>query len=126
MNLSARFLEHWRSEPSHPFLRDTDDRWLSGSELDERSGAAALRLRGAGLVPGDRVASAPPRAQLGDRVCCGPARWSVLVPINPAYTDSEVTRILTDARPAVALLAGQLPPPLLLPRAQREGRALRP
>ncbi len=104
-SLADRFRLRWRSDPHRPLLRDVDGRWLSGGELDERSGAAALGLRRAGLVPGDRL------------VLCGSSSAAfvvayvaalraglVTVPINPAYTRAEVQRIVADARPAAALL----------------------
>ncbi len=86
-------------------LRDLDGRWLSGAELDERSGAAASGLRAAGLRAGDHLV-----------LCGGTSAAFVLaylaalraglvcVLINPAYTQTEVERIVADAAPAAALV----------------------
>ena len=104
-SLADRFLLHWRAAPSRPVLRDVDGRWLSASELDQRSGAAALRLCGAGLSPGDRLAICA--SSCADWVIAYVAALRaglVLVPINPAYTESEVTGIAADAQPAAALV----------------------
>ncbi len=103
-SLSERFLEHWRSEPGRPALRDVDGRWLTGGELDERSGAFALRLRLAGLVPGDRLAlCGKSSATLVIAYVASLRAGLVTVPINPAYTAAEVQRIVADARPAAVL-----------------------
>ncbi len=103
-SLSERFLEHWRSEPGRAALRDVDGRWLTGGELDERSGALALRLRLAGLVPGDRLALCGKSSAALVIAYVGSLRAGlVTVPINPAYTAAEVQRIVADARPAAVL-----------------------
>ncbi len=86
-------------------LRDVDERWISGGELDERSGAAALNLRRAGLDSGDRLALCGPSSAAYVIAYVAALRAGlVTVPINPAYTCAEVARIVADARPAAALV----------------------
>jgi malonyl-CoA/methylmalonyl-CoA synthetase len=102
-SLPGRILRHWRERPSWPQLRDVDGVWIDSGQLEELTSAAAERLIGAGLQPGDRL------------VLCGAtsARWViaylaalraglVVVPLNPAYTRTEVERIVRDAAPAAA------------------------
>ncbi|MGO9751887.1 MAG: AMP-binding protein [Solirubrobacteraceae bacterium] len=105
MNLSDRFVLHWRLDPARPVLRDIDGRWVSGGELDERSSAAALSLLRAGLAPGDRVALCGASSAAFVIAYVAALRAGLVsVPLNPAYTCAEVQRIVADARPAVALV----------------------
>lgn len=104
-NLSDRFLAHWRAEPGRRVLRDVDGRWLTAGELDNLCGAAAQRLGGAGLAPGDRLLliGAPSAAFVINYL--GALRAGVVtVPVNPAYTRPELERIAADCRPAAAVV----------------------
>nr|WP_246406994.1 AMP-binding protein [Modestobacter versicolor] len=71
---------------------------LSWAEVDERVDRAAAGYRALGLAPGDRAA-----VQLGNTVdwvvaVMGALRAGlVVVPVNTAYTDPEVTHLLTDS-----------------------------
>jgi malonyl-CoA/methylmalonyl-CoA synthetase len=86
-------------------LRDVDGLWISGGELDERSGAEALNLRRAGFAPGDRLMLCGPSSAAFVIAYVAALRAGlVTVPINPAYTCAEVQRIVADARPAAALV----------------------
>jgi malonyl-CoA/methylmalonyl-CoA synthetase len=82
-----------------------DGRLLRAEEVGERVELGAARLAAAGLAPGSRVVLC---AGTSAALVC--AYLAVLragltaVPINPAYTEREVTRIVQAARPGAALV----------------------
>jgi malonyl-CoA/methylmalonyl-CoA synthetase len=76
---------------------------MSAGELEEQTRAVALRLRRAGLEPGDRFVLSGATSSALVVAYVGALRAGlVVVPINRAYTEAEVTRIVRDARPAAA------------------------
>lgn len=106
-SLPGRWRARWSREPAWNQLRDVDDRWLTSEELEARSGAVARRLLAAGLRAGDRfVICAPACAELVLAYMGALRAGLVVVPLNPAYTQAEVTRIVRDAEPAGAAVAG--------------------
>ena len=54
-SLPARWLRHWGEDPSQPQLCDSGGRWLTRSELEERTRQAAGRLLETGLHAGERL-----------------------------------------------------------------------
>ena len=101
--LPARFTRHWRERPNPHQLRDVDGGWISSEELEQRSGQVALRLLGAGLAPGDRlVLAGRTSANFVITYLAALRAGLVVVPLNPAYTPTEVARIVAGARPAAA------------------------
>jgi long-chain acyl-CoA synthetase len=100
-----------RQAPDRPALVDSaapdGPSRLDYAGLDRRVSAAALALRAAGLGTGDRVA-----LQLGSGadfvvLYLGALRAGmVAVPVNPAYTATEVAHILGDSQAATLLDAG--------------------
>ena len=104
-SLPRRWTRHWRERPAWPQLQDTDGAWLSSAELEERTRDAALRLLAAGLKAGDRlVLSAASSAGLVVAYVAALRAGLVVVPLNTAYTRTEVERIVRDARPAAAVV----------------------
>jgi malonyl-CoA/methylmalonyl-CoA synthetase len=102
-SLTGRWTEHWRRRPRAHTLADVDGTWLTAEELDDRTAVAAARLRAAGLAPGDRLAlSAGTSARLVTAYIAALRAGLIVVPLNTAYTESEVTRIVRDAVPAAA------------------------
>jgi malonyl-CoA/methylmalonyl-CoA synthetase len=102
-SLPARWTRRWRERRSWPQLQDLDGTWMTSHELEERTRLAALRLLAAGLTPGDRfVLSASTSADLVIAYVAALRARLVVVPLNPAYTRTEVSRIVRDARPAAA------------------------
>ncbi len=92
------------AEPRRPLLHD-DGRWTSRAEFLERTVAVAGRLAGAGLVPGDRVLlSGPSSADLAVAHVACLRSGLVVVPVNGAYTVSELGHIVADCRPSLALV----------------------
>jgi malonyl-CoA/methylmalonyl-CoA synthetase len=103
--LPGSWAARWAARPAWPQLQDTDGRWLSSLELEARSRAAAARLRGLGLAPGDRVVvSAAPSAALVIAHIGALRAGLVVVPVNGAYTEREVALIGADADPRAAIV----------------------
>jgi len=101
--LIGRWKRRWRERPGRGQLQDIDGTWITTDELEERTRLAALRLLDAGLAPGDRfVLSGGTSAELVIAYVAALRAGLVVVPLNAAYTQSEVSRIVGDARPAAA------------------------
>ncbi|MGD9735069.1 MAG: AMP-binding protein [Solirubrobacterales bacterium] len=101
--LAGRFTRLWRERPEPRQLRDVDGAWISSGELEERTGAVARRLLGAGLEPGDRLLLAgSTSADFVIAYLAALRAGLVVVPLNPAYTPTEVARVVASARPAAA------------------------
>lgn len=106
-SLPALFARWWPAEPDRPVLYDAcrEQRWLTAGELDERTAAAAARLEGLGLVPGDRVLWSAATSAASVVANLGALRAGlVVVPANPAYTERELGHIVADVRPRLAVL----------------------
>ncbi len=96
---------HWRSQASWPQVRDVDGTWVSSSELEERSRLAANRLRGSGLAKGDRIVLiADSSVTMVTAYLAALRARLVVVPINPAFTASEIAKIVRSADPAAAIV----------------------
>ena len=98
-------MRRWNERPSWPQLQDVDGTWIESDELEQRTRAGAARLRAAGLEPGDRfVLSAGSSARLVIAYVAALRAGLVVVPLNTAYTRTEIERIVRDAQPAAAAL----------------------
>lgn len=99
------WLSHWRREPKRPVLHDAERGWLNGADLERESAAAAARLAAAGLSPGERVLlSAESSAQLVVAYLACLRLGALVIPTNTAYGPDELAHIVSDARPAAALV----------------------
>jgi malonyl-CoA/methylmalonyl-CoA synthetase len=103
--LVRAWVARWHTQPDRPVLHDERDGWITGAQLDERSRtvAAELHRRGAGrgcrvLLSGandiDLVVAHVALMRLG----------AVVVPVNGAYREREVTHIVRDCRPVMAIV----------------------
>jgi malonyl-CoA/methylmalonyl-CoA synthetase len=102
-SLTARWERRWRERPGERRLQDVDMRWMTAEELEERTRHVARQLRGAGLESGDRfVLSGATSASLVVAYIGALRAGLVVVPVNGAYTEGEVARILDDASPSGA------------------------
>jgi malonyl-CoA/methylmalonyl-CoA synthetase len=102
-SLPGRWTRHWRERPTPHQLRDVDGAWISSAELEERTRRVALRLLGAGLAPGDRfVLSGAACADLVVAYVGALRAGLVVVPVNAAYTPTEIERVVAGAAPAAA------------------------
>ena len=101
--LPRRWSRRWGERPPWPQLKDVDGTWISSDELEERTRGVALGLLGRGFQPGDRfVICAPTSAGLVTACLAALRAGLVVVPVNSAYTETEVQRIVAHARPAAA------------------------
>jgi malonyl-CoA/methylmalonyl-CoA synthetase len=79
--------------------------WWSSAELEEATRRAAGRLLGAGLVAGDRLLWSTASSASSLVAHIGALRAGlVVVPANTAYTAAEIGHIVTDVRPAAAVV----------------------
>ena len=102
-SLPGRWIHRWRERPAWPQPRTLEDGWISSEELEERTRLAARGLRAAGLQPGNRfVISGATSTQLVIAYIGALRAGLVVVPMNTAYTRTEVERIVGDAKPAGA------------------------
>ncbi|HVC69898.1 MAG TPA: AMP-binding protein [Acidimicrobiales bacterium] len=118
-SLPAAWSEVWAADPAAPLLLESGAgesgageggsggpaRWITAGELDERSRRAAGVLQRLGLGPGDRMLWST-----GSSVAAVVANIAalraglVVVPANAAYTARELAHIVTDVRPAAAVV----------------------
>jgi malonyl-CoA/methylmalonyl-CoA synthetase len=107
--LPAAWTARWRARPDRPVVRDPGGAWLTGADLDGRTAAVAGRLAAAGLTAGDRViVSGGASAALVVAHCAALRAGLVVVPVNAAYSDRELSVIAADAEPRAALVDGPL------------------
>jgi malonyl-CoA/methylmalonyl-CoA synthetase len=107
-SLPAAWAEVWGSNPSAPLLFAVGDDatgWVTAGEFEERTRLAAGRLMSLGLHAGDRFlwctgSSVPAVVANVAALRAG----LVVVPTNAAYTARELAHIVTDVRPAAAVV----------------------
>lgn len=84
------------------------DRVMTYAEIDQESDALALWLLSRGIRAGSRIATV--LQNMPQSVIMTVAVWKVagtIVPCNPMYRPRELSRILSDAQPAVLLGLGE-------------------
>ncbi|HEY9421579.1 MAG TPA: malonyl-CoA synthase [Thermoanaerobaculia bacterium] len=102
MNLFSLFRARFPADPRAPFLVEPDGTRLSYAALDERTGSLAARLAELGVTPGDRVAIQAEKSVPALLLYLATLRaGAVHLPLNPAYTPSEVRYFLNDSEPAL-------------------------
>lgn len=112
--LVGAFTRAWAQVPERTALSTVDGVRLSAAELEERTGAAALRYAAAGLAPGDRVLlCAAPSVELVVAYVGALRAGLTVVPANPAYPPAELATLVAAARPALGVLddPSRLPSP---------------
>ncbi|WP_419838331.1 class I adenylate-forming enzyme family protein [Candidatus Poriferisodalis sp.] len=103
--LPAVWLDRWSSDPQRPVVWDASEGWVTGAQLLERAQEVAQRLAGVGIVAGDRVLmSGPSSTRLVAAHAALLGIGAVVVPLNGAYRADEVRNVVTDCRPAAALI----------------------
>jgi malonyl-CoA/methylmalonyl-CoA synthetase len=115
-SLPAAWAKRWARNPQAPVLRDSrpvspgsssaesQPEWITAGELDDRTRDAATRLSGAGLQRGDRIVmSCAPSVDLIVAHVGALRLGAIVVPVNPAYSATEVARVIDAARPTIAL-----------------------
>ena len=87
-----------------PMLRVPDGPTVTYGEMDARSALAAGWLQSQGVSPGDRVVAQLPKSVDAVALYLGVLRLgAVYVPLNTAYTDTEVEWFVGDSEPAVVV-----------------------
>ena len=90
---------------NRPFLTTGAGRRLSYADLERESGRLAATLSALGVQPGDRVAMQVDKSAEALVLYVACLRMgAVLLPLNTAYTASELEYFLTDARPRLAVI----------------------
>ena len=96
-----------RFEPAsdRPFLRVPGGPAMTYRDMDERSARAAGWLKGQGVSTGDRVVVQIPKSVDAVALYVGVLRLgAVYVPLNTAYTSTEVDWFVADAEPVAVVL----------------------
>jgi malonyl-CoA/methylmalonyl-CoA synthetase len=102
--LPGAWMARWASDPGREALRTSDGARISAGELAQRTAGAAGRYAAAGLAPGERVLmSAAPSVDLIVAYVAALRYGLTVVPVNPAYTGTEVAAIVAEAQPALAV-----------------------
>ncbi|HMD46336.1 MAG TPA: AMP-binding protein [Acidimicrobiales bacterium] len=99
--------QRWSADPARPTLFEAGapGGWCAAGELEARSAAAAARLASFGLGAGDRMVwSSGPTVAGVVAALAGLRLGAVLVPVNPVGTERELQQVVTDVRPAVAVV----------------------
>ena len=100
----AHFLAGASALGDKPFLVEGGATVLTFGDLDARTGQLAARLRALGAQPGDRIVVQVDKSQENVLLYLAAERAGlVYVPLNTAYTASELEYFLADAEPAMAV-----------------------
>jgi malonyl-CoA/methylmalonyl-CoA synthetase len=101
-NLFTIFKNRFPADLSKVFLWRPDGSALSYADLVELSGRLANALKGLGVKPGDRVAAQVEKSAEALLVYLAALRaGAVYLPLNSAYTASEIRYFLGDAEPTL-------------------------
>lgn len=102
MNLYQIFRDRFKTHLKHPFLVSGDGSCYSYGDVDHQSASFAAALKEVGVKAGDRVVVQVDKSHGAVALYLACLRiGAVYVPLNTAYTDSEVSYFLVDATPAL-------------------------
>lgn len=101
-NLYSLFLERFPDDVNALFLDDVDGRQLRYSEIHQRSGQMLSLLQQLGVKKGDRVVVQVEKSVEAVLLYLACLRaGAIYIPLNTAYTSSEVAYFLDDATPGL-------------------------
>src|SRR5207248_9065656 len=101
-NLFTLFTAHFPQDSSRVFLERPDGSVLTYADLLDSSGRLATALLGLGVKPGDRVAAQVEKTPEALLLYLATLRLgAVYLPLNTAYTVTELRYFLGDAEPTV-------------------------
>ncbi len=104
VTLPGRWVQRWRAEPAAIVVIDPSGVRVTAAMMADWSAGVARRLAAAGVRAGDRVLlSADPSVDLVVSYVALLRLGAVVVPTNPAYTGPELSHVVTDARPVLAV-----------------------
>jgi malonyl-CoA/methylmalonyl-CoA synthetase len=110
-SLPGAWVKQWAHDPEALVLRDhqavdssIESQWLTAGELEVITREAANRFAAAGLKRGDRIVmSCAPSVKLIVAHVAALRLGAIVVPVNPAYSATEVARVIDVAKPTIAL-----------------------
>lgn len=103
-NILALFLKAAAAAEGKPFLIEGERTALSFADLDTRTGQLAARLRALGGTVGDRIVVQVDKSPEAVLLYLAALRAGmVFVPLNTAYTASELAYFLSDSDPAIVV-----------------------
>ena len=103
--LPAVWVSNWKNQPERTVIHDPSLGWISAGDLLDRSEVIARRLANVGVELGDRVLlSAASSVELVAAHAAVLRLGAVVVPTNGAYRADEVTHVISDARPKIAIV----------------------
>jgi malonyl-CoA/methylmalonyl-CoA synthetase len=103
-NILAHFLTAAAVQGPKPFLIEQGKTILTFADLEARTGQLAARLRDLGGKPGDRIVVQVEKSPENVLLYLAALRAGlVYVPLNTAYTSSELAYFLENAEPAVVV-----------------------
>jgi malonyl-CoA/methylmalonyl-CoA synthetase len=104
--LPRAWARRWGDDPAAPLWREAGTGgWRTAEEFDAATRLVAGRLRGAGLLPGDRVVWSTSSSIAALAAHVGALRAGlVVVPSNTAYSERELAHIVADVRPSAAIV----------------------
>ena len=103
--LPAVWVSNWKNQPERTVIHDPSLGWISAGDLLDRSEVIARRLANVGVELGDRVLlSAASSVELVAAHAAALRLGAVVVPTNGAYRADEVTHVISDARPKIAIV----------------------
>ncbi len=107
-NLFSYLAGHFPADHGTPFLECADGSVVTYGDLLAQSARFANALTALGVKPGDRVAAQVEKSPEALMLYLGTVRaGAVYLPLNTAYTASELSYFLGDAEPAVAVCRPQ-------------------
>ncbi|MFN8019384.1 MAG: AMP-binding protein [Acidimicrobiales bacterium] len=104
-SLVRSWTARWRAAPGRPVLFDDAGGWISNDELEARTAEVAGRLAAAGFEPGDRaLISAAASTELVVAHVGALRAGLVVLPANTAYRERELSHLVRDAHPRLAIV----------------------
>ena len=104
-SLPRAWVANWQARPDAPALRSPGGSWLTGLDLLNLTAGIAETFADRGIHKGDRVLmSSPPSVELVLAHIAALRLGAIVVPVNTAYTESEVSAVAEQARPGFAVL----------------------
>ena len=92
------WVKRWSEAPDQPVLCDGTEKWITATQLSQRSSAVAGRMAGAGLRAGDRILmSCAPSVDLVVAHVAALRLGLVVVPVNTAFSANEVANVLNES-----------------------------
>ncbi len=104
-SLPKSWVKALSEESDRDLFSDSGGRWVRRGEFLELSERAALEMHSSGLEPGDRIVLSSTASIDMVAKYVGALRLGlVVVPMNTAYTRSEVFHIVRDVKPSAAIV----------------------